>query len=162
MLKMLRSLSLIAAGLLPVAAYSADSAQDFVAAAIQGNNSEIMLGELAQKKATSPAVKQYGQMLVSEHSKARDDMEMLAVSMNIKRSTDPSPEGKQEYDKLMQLTGDAFDKEFIDAMIKDHEKDVAEFEKQAKANHAASMEAQHQLPTLRIHLEAAKSLRSKL
>lgn len=162
MLKMLRPLTFIVAGLLPVTAYGADSTQDFVAAAIQGNNSEIMLGELAQKKASSPAVKQYGQMLVSEHSKARDGMEMLAASMNVKRSVDATPEGKQEYDKLMKLSGDAFDKEFIDAMIKDHEKDVAEFEKQAKANHAASMEAQHQLPALRVHLEAAKSIRSKL
>jgi putative membrane protein len=162
MLKMLRTLGLIAAGLVPVAAYSADSAQDFVAAAIQGNNSEIMLGKLAQEKAASPAIKQYGQMLVSEHSKARDDMEMLAAKINVPRSTDASPEGKLEYEKLSKLSGDAFDKEFIDAMIKDHEKDVAEFEIHAKANHAASMEAQHQLPTLKLHLEAAKSLRSKL
>jgi putative membrane protein len=89
---MLRALGLIAAGLLPSAAYCADSAQDFVAAAIQGNNAEIMLGELAQKKASSPAVKQYGQMLVSEHSKARDEMEILAASINVKRSADATPE----------------------------------------------------------------------
>jgi putative membrane protein len=135
-----------------------DSAKDFVADAIKGDNSEIMMGQLAEQHGGSQGVRAFGQTLVTDHGKAKADMVKLAASMNVTPSADPKPEAKKEYDRLAKLSGAEFDREFIKGMVEDHRKDVAAFEKEAKAGHAASKIAADQLPTLKKHLEMAENL----
>jgi putative membrane protein len=61
--------------------------------------------------------------------------------------------------------GDAtFDKDYMAAMVKDHEKDVAEFEKEAKDGSDPDVKAwaSKTLPTLKKHLELAKAAQAKV
>jgi len=64
-----------------------------------------------------------------------------------------------EYRHLAALSGGRFDKAFVKAMVKDHRKDIAEYEKEAKtSNSQASSYAEQSLPVLKKHLQLAESL----
>jgi len=137
----------------------ADSPREFLRSAMQGANSEIMLGNLAAERARSPAVRDFGRTLVSDHQLARNEVRDFGLRFGLRPSRDISPEAQDERDRLMGLRGREFDREFIRYMVDDHRKDIAEFRDEARENHGAVSElAQRQLPTLRSHLRMAIAL----
>jgi len=141
-----------------VSVASAKSAKEFLTDAIQGNLGEISVGQLAQKNGDSPEVRDFGQMLVQDHSANNDKAKSLAQSKSVTVPTEPKPEAKQVHDKLSRLSGAAFDREFAMAMVKEHKKDIKEFEGQAKSNDDVGKFAQDTLPTLKKHLQTAQLL----
>jgi putative membrane protein len=144
------------------AAASADSASDFLMDAAKGDNAEIMMGKLAQQKAQSAGVKKFGQTLVADHTKAKNEVMTLATSMSVSMPSDVKPDAQQAYDKLAQTSGADFDHQFVGHMIEDHQKDIAAFTKQANAKDGkVSALAAKQLPTLKKHLALAQSLQGK-
>jgi len=161
MKKLLSALGLLALFLMPVGAFAADAdpaAQNFVANAIRTDNSEIMLGQLAKEKGETESVKAYGDMLVTDHRKAREDMMPLAKELGVTPSDEPKPEAKADHDKLAALSGEDFDREFLNAMITAHQKNIELFQAAADAGNAASAVAAKRLPTLKKHLELAQAL----
>jgi putative membrane protein len=73
----------------------------------------------------------------------------------------PNKQQKTEYDKMSKMTGAAFDKMFADHMVKDHKKDIGEYQKAAKSKDAAGQYASNTLPTLKKHLQTAQSLQKQ-
>lgn len=130
----------------------------FVREAIQGDIGEIAMGQLAQEKASSPGVKAFGQMLETDHKTALDQMASVAKSMNVDAPSRPKSDAEKEREKLSRMSGAEFDREFVSHMVKDHEKDIREFEAHAKGDGELARTAQQQLPVLRKHLEQAMSL----
>jgi putative membrane protein len=143
----------------PVAATDSHAAQ-FLGDAIKGDNSEIKLGQLAAEKGSSDAVKTFGQMLVTDHGKAKDEAGKIATAMNVPIPTETKPEADAEYAKLQGMTGAAFDKEFASFMVDDHKKAIAMFEQEAASSDPAQVTAlaTKTLPTLKAHLAKAQSL----
>ncbi|GAA0560604.1 DUF4142 domain-containing protein [Rhizomicrobium electricum] len=140
----------------------ADSASDFLMTAAKGDNAEIMMGKLAQQKAQSAGVKKFGQTLVTDHTKAKNEVATLATSMSVSMPSDVKPDAQQAYDKLAQTSGAEFDRMFVSHMIEDHQKDIAAFTKEAGAKDGkVSSLAAKQLPTLKKHLAIAQSLQGK-
>ncbi len=140
-------------------AWAADSAsQAFLTNAIQGNLAEISVGQLAQEKGTTDAVKSYGKTLVDDHTKANDDAMSVAKGMGMTPPMAPNAEQKSMYDKLASETGATFDHDFITGMVDDHKKDVAEYQKAATMQDAAGQYAGKTLPTLQGHLSTAEKL----
>jgi putative membrane protein len=140
----------------------ADSASDFLMTAAKGDNAEIMMGKLAQQKAQSADVKKFGQTLVTDHTKAKNEVATLATSMSVSMPSDVKPDAQQAYDKLAQTNGAEFDRMFVSHMIEDHQKDIAAFTKEASAKDGkVSSLAAKQLPTLKKHLAIAQSLQGK-
>ncbi|MGN6517319.1 MAG: DUF4142 domain-containing protein [Rhizomicrobium sp.] len=139
-------------------AASAASSSEFLTDAMKGDNSEIKLGQLAQAKGGSEGVKSFGQMLVTDHTKAKQDVTSAATALGITPTDKAAPEAESEYNKLNKLSGNAFDHEFVAYMIKDHKKDIAKFKAQAKGHDKTATLAQQQLPTLEKHLQTAESL----
>ena len=148
--------ALLLAGSISAAAAKAD--KSFLIDAIQGNLGEISVGQLAQEKGGSNGVRNFGQMLVKDHTDNNDKAKSLARSEGIAVPSEPKPEAKALHDKLSKLSGEAFDKEFSAAMVKDHKKDIKKFEGEAKGNDDLAKFAQQTLPTLKHHLETAQSL----
>ena len=99
--------------------------------AAAGGMAEVKMGQLAVEKGTSPTVKQFGQKMVDDHGKANDELKTIASKKNLQLPADVNAEQKATYDKLAKLDGAAFDKAYIDAMVKDHDEDVREFKKAA-------------------------------
>ena len=140
-----------------------DSPSSFVEEASQGGYAEVEMGRLAVQKALDPEVKKFGQMMVDDHTKANTDLKTLAAS---KKLTIPSDLGSSQktYDKLKGLSGSDFDKAYVDAMVEDHETDVAAFEKQADNGSDPEIKAfaAKILPVLKKHLEAIRAIKAKM
>ena len=98
----------------------------FLMKAATGGMMEVQMGQLAQKKAESADVKAFGERMVTDHGKANEELKALAQQ---KKVTLPAMEHKQksETDKLAESAGAEFDRMYMSMMVKDHEKDVAEF-----------------------------------
>ncbi|HEY6141102.1 MAG TPA: DUF4142 domain-containing protein [Thermoanaerobaculia bacterium] len=145
-----------------VSTLSADD-KDFAMKAAQGNMAEVNGGTMASTKGTSPDVKNFGNRMVNDHGKALDELKQLAQTKGIALPADVNDEQKAEADKLSKLSGKDFDKEYTDAMVKDHEKDVAEFDKASKSAQDPDLKAwaAKVLPIIQDHLKMAKEMRGK-
>ena len=137
------------------------AAQDatFVREASQGGMAEIKQGQFAAKNAENDAVKQYGQKLVTDHTKANQELKQLATS---KGASIPTEIGKHQAscDRLAALKGREFDQAFKEQTIKDHEEAIRIFEQQTQQGSDAELKAfaQKHLPHLRQHLTMAQQL----
>ena len=131
----------------------------FVKSAIQTNLAEIQLGQLAQEKGSSDAVKAYGQQLVDDHSKANEEAVKLASAAGVTPPEQPSPEDKKVHDELSALSGEAFDQAFARHMVQGHQKAIEMFTDKADDEKTeVTSFAEKNLPVLQHHLEEAKTL----
>jgi len=141
----------------------ADSPRDFLRNAIKGDNSEIMLGRLGERRAETPATRSFAQTLVADHTRARYEALRLAAQLHMTPPRGPQREASDARKRLGSLSGWAFDAEFARYMVQDHQKDIAKFRQEANAGRGAtSALAQRQLPTLRKHLNMALRLDARL
>lgn len=134
-------------------------ATQFVNKASAGNLAEVSLGQLASQKG-SPAVQQLGQRLAQDHSKANQQLAQIAGQMGVAMASGMMPEHQATAQQLSQLSGPAFDRQYLSAMLKDHQKDIAEYERFAAQtdNQQLRQYAINQLPILRTHLQMVQSL----
>lgn len=154
----------VAAPLLILACSSAKDSAKFANEAAQGGLAEVELGRLAAQKAADPAVREFGQRMVADHSKASAELKAIAVRKGMQLPNDMNSDQKSEMDKLSKLSGAEFDKEYISAMVKDHEDDVKAFETQSKEGNDADVKAfaAKTLPTLQDHLQMARNAAQKV
>lgn len=137
---------------------SADST--FAMKAAQGGMAEVKLGQLAAEKATNPDVKAFGQQMVDDHTKANDNLKAVAQSENMTLPSDVNAKQQAMYDKLSKLSGPAFDKAYVNDMVKDHEEDVKEFQKESNSGKDPKIKdfASTTLPVLQGHLSKIKGI----
>ena len=137
---------------------------EFVQEAIRGNLAEIQMGELAKERAQSKDVRDYGRMLVDDHSKANQNAIAAAKSMNIAAPTEPSEQQKKEHDAIANMSGSQFDSLFMSHMIQDHRHDIAQYKAQAQSGRSskATDYAKSTLPTLNSHFSKAQAVQMKL
>jgi putative membrane protein len=139
---------------------SATADAHFAKEAAQGGMAEVKLGKLAQEKGSNDSVKSFGKRMVDDHSKAGDKLKEVASRESITLPTDLSVKDQATYDRLSKLNGAAFDRAYARDMVKDHETDVAAFEREANAGRNGSLKsfASETLPTLQDHLKQAKEM----
>ncbi|WPU95660.1 DUF4142 domain-containing protein [Mucilaginibacter sabulilitoris] len=111
-----------------VASSTAEEDSQFAVKAANGGMAEVELGQLAQEKSKDARVKSFGAMMVADHSKANDELKALATSKNITLPAAPGEDEQKLKADLSEKSGKDFDKAYIEAMLKDHQKDVKEFE----------------------------------
>lgn len=135
----------------------------FVKDAAAANKAEVALGNLAVSKGTSPAVKQFGQHMVTDHTKAYDELAQVASGKGVPVPTEPTAAQKSTAAKLARMSGPAFDKEFSDVMVTDHKKTVALFKNESTNGRDADLKAWagKTLPTLEEHLKMAQTLQTE-
>jgi putative membrane protein len=136
----------------------------FATKAAQGGLAEVELGKLARDKAQSDDVKQFGQKMVDDHSKANDDLKQIAQKNNMTLPTDVSAKDRANIDRLSKLSGAAFDKAYMRDMVADHTKDSAEFHTEANSGSNSELKdfAGKYAPTIDEHLKMAKDINAKL
>jgi len=135
----------------------------FVAEAAQGGLMEVAAGKLAAQRGLDPAVKEFGQKMVTDHTAANDKLKSLADSKQMLLPDSLSRDENDSLGKLEVLNGTDFDKTYSQMMVKDHNDDIREFEKEVKNGQDAAVKsfAENTLPTLRHHLMLAKQLSSQ-
>jgi putative membrane protein len=136
-----------------------NSDRKFVQEAAIGGMAEVEMGNLAQKNASSDAVKQFGQKMVSDHTKANDDLKQVASSKGVQVPAALDHKNQRALDQLSKKSGADFDKAYMSQMVDDHKKDVAEFKKESNAAKDPDVKnfATQTLPTLREHLQLAQT-----
>ncbi len=125
----------------------ADTPQQFVTLAIKGDNSEIMLGRMAQMRGDSQSARDFGKVLVEDHRVARTQAEGVAQQLGIPIPRKPVAQAMDERDRLSRLSGEQFDREFARYMVRDHRKDLAEFRKEADAHQGLAEQARPRTDT---------------
>ena len=136
--------------------------QSFIKDAIEANYSEINLGKLAQEKAKSDSVKQYGAMMVKDHSAANEKAKSVAQQLGVEPPSGSSVMEKGSYLKLKVLLGETFDRSFVNTMVSDHKAVIKEFQKESTKTDAAGQFAKDTLPTLQHHLQEAETLHRQM
>ena len=130
----------------------------FIQEVAQHNMAEVQLGQLAAQKGSSDEVKKFGQKMVDDHTKANDQLKQVASGKDVELPTDIDRSHRREHDKLSKLSGADFDREYMKSMVSDHQKDVKEFQKEAKSAKDPDVRnfASSTLPTLEQHLQLAQ------
>ena len=134
--------------------------QKFARTAMEGGMAEVQLGQLATQKASADDVKQFGQKMVDDHSKLNDQMKQLAPSLGVTPPTQLSAKDEALQTKLQGLSGDQFDKAYIQAMVSDHKKDLQEFKKEAGTTQNSQLKdaAKQGATVIQSHLEMIQQL----
>jgi putative membrane protein len=109
-------------------------------------------------------VKQFGERLATDHSQLGQKLQQLASNLNVTLSQEMDTAQRNLVSRLEKLSGKAFDREYLKAMISDLTKDISEFERAASqaTNPEIKQFASEALPTLRDHLKTARELAGKL
>ena len=146
-----------------MAAVDKDDAK-FAVAAANGGMAEVELGQLAQQKAANSSVKDFGAMMVTDHTKANNEMTALAKSKGITLPTAIDTDEQKVKDDLSSKSGAVFDKAYVNNMIDDHKKDIKEFEDASKNCKDPDLKAfaVQTLPTLKMHLDAIQKIHDSM
>jgi putative membrane protein len=136
----------------------------FAVAAANGGMAEVELGQLAQQKAVNAKVKDFGGMMVTDHSKANDEMKALAKSKGITLPDSLDSKEQKVKTDLSAKSGADFDKAYVSNMIDDHKEDIKEFEDAVKNCKDADLKAfaVKTLPTLKMHLDAIQKIHDSM
>lgn len=143
---------------------SANPDNDFMKEAATGGMAEVEMGKMMAVKATNPEVKKFAQMIVTDHTAANNELKALAAKKNVTLPTDVDASQKSTMDMMKTKSGADLDKEYVENMVSDHEKDVADFQKQSMSATDPDVKAfaAKTLPTLKKHLDAIKAIQSKM
>jgi len=140
------------------------SDQQFVDFAAQTDMVEANLGQLAQNVASSQSVKDYGQMLVTDHTADYHQLYDAAhqANLNVPGAID-AENNKTMIGPVEKLKGEAFDHRYAAEMVAGHTKAIAIYKKEAADAESPAIKsyAEAALPTLEKHLDGAKKLEKK-
>lgn len=138
------------------------SAQDssFINQAAAGGMAEVQEGQLAASKAPLPAVRQFGNDMVSQHTRVNQQLMSLAQSKGATPPIDLDPSDAAMLHRLQGLRGRSFDTEYLRGQIAGHEKMVQLLQQEIKDGTDPDLKAfaEHTLPTVQEHLARAERL----
>lgn len=135
-----------------------DDDAEFVKEAAAAGMAEVELGKMAAVRASSTQVKEFGQRMQKDHTKANEELKKLAGNKGVQLPTDVDRKHKSASERLAKLTGNEFDREYMRAMVDDHKETVEKFQRQAEKGKDPDLKkfASEQLPILKKHLELAQ------
>lgn len=138
--------------------------RQFVRAASLRGLAEVRLGKLAAAKGESVEVKQFGQRMVDDHSRANDQLMQLAGIKGITIPAQLPREHRAKVDRLSRLAGTAFDRAYIQEMVRGHSDAIVIFERQIKGGQDRDIKnfAASTLSLLRDHLQEARKIHDKI
>lgn len=143
------------------AASVASADRTFMMKAAGGGMYEVAVSKLAAEKSTSPAIKDYAQMLITDHTAANDQLKVLAASKGVNLPTDMPADKKAKIDALSKTSGATFDRAYIEKVgIADHQTDIKLFDNASRSAKDTDVKAWagKTLPTLKDHLSEAQGL----
>lgn len=132
--------------------------------ASQANLAEIETGEMAAREGVSREVQAYGEEMVEAHRRANAQLQELAEQRGVMLASRPDQAHREFAAHLAQLDGEAFDREYIGAMVANHAKALAMFEDRARTADDPQLRswAQQMVPILQEHLDEARSLQREM
>ena len=144
-------------------AVTADDSK-FATDAANGGMAEVALGKLAQTKATNAQVKSFADMMVTDHTKANDELAAIAKAKNITLPAAPDADHQKKLEDLSKLSGKDFDKAYVDAMVDGHKKTLDLMQNAAKNCADADLKAfaAKTAPIVQTHLDAINKIHDSM
>jgi putative membrane protein len=134
-------------------------AQNFITKGIEGGNAEIQLSHLALKASKSKAITDFANMMIAEHTEAGNELKKIAAEQSAGIPDTLTKVHTQVIEALSKKTGNAFDKDYIQAMVQDHEQTIALFKTvTGNPNKKLTGFADKMLPKLKSHLTRANEI----
>lgn len=141
------------------------SSQDhtFVQMAAQSDVAEIQAGQLAQTRGATPAVREYGRWMVTDHTSMDNMLRVIAEHEGIDVPTSPNATQMQQAKQLQNARGQAFDRVYINAQVLDHEQTLAAFRQESSEGQNIPLKrlAASGIPILEQHLTEARELQQQ-
>jgi putative membrane protein len=137
--------------------------KSFLSNAAEAGHTEIKASKIALEKNRSPAVKDFAETMVGDHTTVADELAKLAASKNVKLPDGPSTMQNAKIAILNKLDGATFDKQYTSIIgISAHEDAVKLFQDAAANAKDPDVKqfAAKNLPGLQHHLEMAKRLKT--
>lgn len=155
------STALLAAGI--AFAPAAHAAEDFAMKAAKSDAFEIQESQLAVQNTQNPAIKQFAQQMIADHTKSSNDLKAAAPAAGVTPAEAPmrlDDKHAKMVKALSEKTGKDFDKQYVSDQQKAHKQAVSLFEDYAKDGNNAELKsfAQTTLPTLKMHKDMADKL----
>jgi putative membrane protein len=148
------------------AANAKPSAQDrdFVKQAAIGGMAEVEEGKLAAPRAQRDTVKNFGQQMITDHSKADAELQAIAGRIGVTPPAELDKEQAARLARLAKLTGPQFDKSYIQGAVTEHRKANSLFEKEAKSGQNPELKtfASNTLPMIQRHLQMAQDISAQI
>jgi putative membrane protein len=121
---------------------------------------EVELGRLAVQRGSSAGVKQYGQEMVEDHTRANQELMQLAMQKKVELPTEMSTQNTALIDRLSGLSGTSFDTAYKQAMIDSHNQAIALFQAQSQQGQDPELKAwaTQKLPNLQAHLKMVNQM----
>lgn len=143
------------------------SSQDFVRRAATSNQFEIASSQLAADQSENPAVKEFAQQMITDHTQVGDDLTAALTSAGEDETAipdTPDPKHRKVMDRLNAASGENFDRLYIQEQIRAHREAVALFQNYANKGDNASLKAfaNHTLPSLKQHLQQVQKLQGAM
>lgn len=138
--------------------------KEFVQLAASGGQFEVKIGEVAKTKAANELVRNFGEKLVTDHTKANEKLMTIAKAVQIEGADKMNEKDQKEFDKLNGLSGAEFDKAFMEKQVKCHDEAVKMFKRATTEAKNAEVKqfATDTLPKLEEHLKHAKEIQGQL
>ena len=139
----------------------AQADKGFILAAAQGGMTEVKLGELAAQKGMRDDVKEFGQMMVKDHTAINDNLKSLAAQKGVTLPDSLDAKHQGMVDKMAALTGPAFDDAYIADMIKAHKNDAKAFKAESAATQDADIKSflDKSIPVVDGHLQRITAMK---
>lgn len=140
------------------------SDKSFLTHAAEGGMAEVEMGKLAQEKGSSAEVKNFGSHMVNDHSQVNSELQSLAQQKGVAVPDKLDAKHQASIDSMKALNGPAFDKAFVNTMVKDHEKDAAEFREASASAQDPQVKsfADKNLKMIESHLADIKNIQQNL
>jgi putative membrane protein len=137
---------------------------EFISDVANSSMLELELSKVAEQRASDPQVKQLAQKIVSDHKRMNQDLKSVAQSNNITIPQGLDQDMQKTYERISQLQGKEFDKEYLKEMESHHEDNIKKFEKMASNEQASELSsfASNHLATLRSHQQNAEQLAERV
>lgn len=136
----------------------------FATKAAVGGMAEVALGKLALQKTSNSKIKNFADMMVTDHGKANDELKGIAQKENLALPSSVDAEHQAKMDSLSKLSGKAFDKAYVGAMIDGHQKTLALMQDEANNGKDAELKgfAAKTAPTVKMHLDAINKIHDSM
>ena len=136
----------------------------FVMEAAMGGMMEVQGGTVAQQKAMNQRVKDFGSMMVTDHSQANNELKSLVSSRGIMLPDSLGNKMQNDLAELSKLDGKKFDSKYVSEMVEDHKKDVQLFQQKAQTINDPDLKnwVNKTLPVLQKHLDSIQAIAKNL
>ena len=138
--------------------------RSFISSAAEANLVEIDMAKMVGQKSTDPAVKDFANRMVTDHTQASQKLASVAEMNGVKLPTEETATERNEKIELQKLSGTQLNDAYLGDELQDHKEAISAFENEIEhgQNQEAKNYAEQTLPTLQDHIRIAEDIAGRL